>query len=114
VTISVQFLEGLEEEITEVSLRKRGNTRIVVLIFERMQAMEQLRSFTKGTDSLWLEDEEGQMQVFPSGIKFFFRNDDDLARVECAFEVTAEPIWERVMRFLERWAKTKGFEFGER
>jgi len=114
VTISVQFIEGLEETISEVSLRKRATTKVVVLIFERLQAMEKLRSFTQGSDSLWLRDEEGEIQVFPNGMKFFFRNDDDLAKVECSFEVGSDEILERVMRFLNRYAEANGFQFGSR
>ncbi|WP_218080701.1 photosystem II reaction center protein Psb28 [Anthocerotibacter panamensis] len=116
MAISVQFIQGLEEQISEISLRKARTTatRIVVLTFERLQAMERLRSFTQGSDSLWLEDEEGEIQVFPSGMKFFFRNDDDLAKVECTFEVTSEEVFERVMRFLNRWAEANGFQYNAR
>ncbi len=114
MTISVQFIQGLEETITEISLRKIKQTgmRVVVLVFERMQAMENMRSFTAGSDSLWLRDEEGELQVFPKGMKFYFKNDDDLARVECSFEVHSDDLFARVMRFLERYAAANGFEFG--
>jgi photosystem II Psb28-2 protein len=116
VTISVQFIRGLNEEITGVSLRQRKDSpsKIVMLLFERCQAMEKLRSFTNGVDSLWLEDEEGEIQVFPSGIKFFFRNDDDLAKVECSVELRTATEYERVMRFLHRYAEANGFQFESR
>jgi len=116
VTISVQFIRGLDEEISGVSLRQRKDSpnKIVMLLFERCQAMEKLRSFTNGVDSLWLEDEEGEIQVFPSGIKFFFRNDDDLAKVECSIELRTELEYERVKRFLHRYAEAHGFQFESR
>jgi photosystem II Psb28-2 protein len=109
-------MRGLDEEISGVSLRKRKDSpnKIVMLLFERCQAMEKLRSFTNGTDSLLLEDEEGEIQVFPSGIKFFFRNDDDLAKVECSVELRTEEEYERVMRFLHRYADAHGFQFEAR
>jgi len=116
VTLSVQFIEGLEEEISGISLRRNkvSGKKSVVIIFERLQAMEKLRSFTKGSDSLWLRDEEGDMQVFPSGMKFFFFNDDDLAKVECSFDVQSDEVLERVLRFFNRYAEANGLQFGEK
>ncbi|MGA7954570.1 MAG: photosystem II reaction center protein Psb28 [Gloeobacterales cyanobacterium] len=116
MTISVQFIQGLEEEITGVSLRQRKDSpnKIVVLVFDRIQAIEKLRSFTNGVDNLWLVDEEGQIQVFPSGIKFFYRNDDDLVKAECSIELRSEEEFERVMRFLHHYAEAHGFQFESR
>jgi photosystem II Psb28-2 protein len=37
--------------------------------------------------------------------------DDELSKVECTFEVEAEDIFERVMRFLNRYAEENGFEY---
>lgn len=113
MTISVQFIEGLNEEITEVSLRKRRNsdTKIVVLIFDRLQATEKLRSFSNNINQLSLKDEEGEIQVVPSGIKFLSVDETDFSRVECSFEVESEENFERVMRFLHRYAEENGFEF---
>ncbi|MBW4497957.1 MAG: photosystem II reaction center protein Psb28 [Oscillatoria princeps RMCB-10] len=111
--VSVQFIDGLDEEISEISLRKRRNssTKIVILIFERLQAMEKGRSFTNRIDTLYFRDEEGEIQVTPSGIKFFFADDDDFSKAECSFEVNSEPAFERVMRFFNRYAEANGFEF---
>ncbi|NEN91001.1 MAG: photosystem II reaction center protein Psb28, partial [Okeania sp. SIO3H1] len=67
MTVSVEFIEGLNEKITEVSLRKRRNsdTKIVVLMFDRLQATESFRSFTNKINKLWLKDEEGNIEVAP-------------------------------------------------
>ena len=113
MTVSVQFIEGFDEEIKEVSLRKRrsSETKIVVLIFDRLQATESLRSFTNKINQLWLKDEEGEIQVTPSGIKFLSADETDFSRVECSFEVESEENFARVMRFLHRYAEANGFEF---
>ena len=113
MSVSVQFIEGLNEKITEVSLRKRRNsdTKIVVLIFEHLQATESFRSFTNTINTLWLKDEEGNIKVSPSGIKFLSADESDFSKVECSFEVESEEIFERVMRFLHRYAEANGFEF---
>jgi photosystem II Psb28-2 protein len=110
---SVQFIEGLDEEITGVSLRKNrnSNTNIVVLIFERLQAMERLRAFRNQITNLWLKDDDGNIKVTPSGIKFFYAGDDDIEKMECSFEVESEELLERVMQFLHRYAQDHGFEY---
>ncbi|MGB3512014.1 MAG: photosystem II reaction center protein Psb28 [Microcoleaceae cyanobacterium] len=113
MTVSVQFIEGLNEEITGVSLRKRRNSevKIVVLMFDRLQATESFRSFTNKINKLWLKDEEGDIEVAPSGIKFLSADETDFSKVECSFEVESEEKFERVMRFLHRYAEANGFEF---
>lgn len=113
MSVSVQFINGLNEEISEISLRKGRDSgkKIVVLSFERVQAMEKGRSFVNKIDTLSLQDEEGEIQVIPNGMKFHFVDDDNLSKAECSFEVNSDEAWERVMRFLHRYAEAHGFEF---
>ncbi|MCT7982662.1 photosystem II reaction center protein Psb28 [Laspinema sp. A4] len=113
VSVSVQFIKGLDEELGGISLRKGRNsgTKTVVLLFERVQAMEKGRSFINKIETLNLSDEEGEIQVIPNGMKFQFVDDDNLSQAECSFEVTSDEAWERVMRFLHRYADAHGFEF---
>ncbi len=115
VSVSVQFIKGLDEEIGGISLRKgrSSGTKTVVLFFERVQAMEKGRSFVNKIETLNLCDEEGEIQVVPNAMKFHFINDDNLSQAECSFEVNSDEAWERVMRFLHRYADEQGFEFQE-
>jgi photosystem II Psb28-2 protein len=114
MSVSVQFIQGLDEEISGISLRKRRDTgtKMVVLFFERVAAIEKGRSFVNQVDKLFLRDEEGEIQVSPNGIKFTFVDDDTLSQAECSFDVHSE-AWERVMRFFHRYADVHGFEFSE-
>lgn len=113
MAVSVQFIKGLDEEISGISLRKgrQSGTKSVVFLFERVQAMEKGRSFINKIETLSLCDEEGEIQVIPNGMKFQFVDDDNLSQAECSFEVNTEEAWERVMRFLHRYADAHGFEF---
>lgn len=113
MAISVQFIAGLDEEISEVSLRQRPgfSGKIVVLKFKRLQAIERLRAYRNQINKILLHDEEGDIQVTPHGVKFFFVGDDDLSQVECTFEVETESAFERVMRFLHRYADAHGFQY---
>jgi photosystem II Psb28-2 protein len=115
MTATVQFIEGLDEELSNISLRKRRDTgvKIVVLFFDQVKAIENVRSFTNKIDIMWLRDEEGDIQVTPKGIKFKFGEDEEnpMAEAECSFEVSSDEEWERVMRFLHRYAEDHGFEF---
>jgi len=113
--VSVQFIEGLEEEISGVSLRKNrfSAKKTVVLMFKQVQALEKGRSFTNKIENLWLRDEEGTIQVYPNGVKFVFVDDDNLSAAECSFDVEGEEVFARVMRFLHRYAEVHGFSFQE-
>lgn len=110
---SVQFIEGLDEENTGISLRKKqdSNTKIIVLIFKKLQAMERLRAFRNQITHLWLKDDEGNIKVTPSGIKFIYVGDDEIEKIECSFEVESEESLERVMQFLHGYADDHGFEY---
>jgi photosystem II Psb28-2 protein len=112
MSASIQFIEGLDEEISSISLRKRrsSDTKIVVLFFQRLAAIEKAHSFTNKIEVLLLRDEEGDIQVSPSSIKFSF-DDDELAKAECSFEVDSNAAWDRVMRFFHRYAGSHNLEF---
>lgn len=110
---SVQFIQGIEEEISKISIRKRRDSgvKVFVLTFDRVQAAERLRAYSNQIQGLWLRDEEGAIQATPHHVKFLFVGDDDLAKVECSFEVNSDQEFDRVMRFLNRYAEVHGFEF---
>ena len=114
---SIQFFAGIFEELSQISLRREVRTgrRIVVMVFRQLQALEEFNSFTKPSlNSLLLTDDEGEIRVTPSGTKFIFGGDegDELQRVECQFVVEQDEHWERVMRFLHRYAEANGMEYG--
>jgi photosystem II Psb28-2 protein len=113
VSATIQFIDGLDEELGGVSLRKRrdSNTKIVVLVFNQLKAIERLRAYRKQISHLWLRDDEGEIRVSPTGVKFFYIEDDELSKAECSFEVESEDVFERVMRFLHRYADEHGFEY---
>jgi photosystem II Psb28-2 protein len=114
----VEFFEGVYEEISNVSLRRDRATgdRRVVLIFERMAAIERFQSFrSQFSKALKLTDSEGVITIEPSGVKFIFSGPegDDLKQVECTLEIDREDHWERFMRFMHRYAEANGMAYGE-
>lgn len=117
-TPSIQFFEGLSEELSNVSLRKNPNSgiRSVLMSFKSLKALEKFNSFTKKfSNSLNLSDQEGVISVEPSSVKFIFSGPegDDLERVDCKFEIEQEDQWERFMRFMNRYAEANGMAYGE-
>ena len=117
-TPSIQFFAGIFEELSNVSLRREVRTgkRIVLMIFDRLQAISGFNSFTKPSlNSMLLTDEEGEINVTPSFTRFIFGGDegDELQRVECKFEIEQDEHWERFMRFMHRYAEANGMEYGE-
>lgn len=116
---SIQFFEGLSEELSGVSLRRDRATgiRTMILMFDKLASIERFNSFRKRfNNNLQLTDEEGMITVEPSGVQFIFGGPegDDLQRVECKIEIDREDHWERLMRFMHRYADANGMEYGER
>ncbi len=119
VTPSIEFFQGVPEELSGVSLRRNKNTgvRNVVMFFESLNALGQFNSFTKGpAQNLRLIDSEGEILVTPSSLKMIFGGDDgdELKQVKCTFEIEADSHWERFTRFMDRYAEANGMEYGEK
>ncbi len=116
---TIEFYSGVPEELTGISLRRNRATgnRIMVLAFQQLNAVERFNSFTqKFNKALKLTDEEGDISIEPSSVQFVFGGGegDDLQRVECKLEVDREEHWERLMRFMHRYAEANGMEYGEK
>jgi photosystem II Psb28-2 protein len=116
-TPSIQFFAGIDEELSNVSLRRnRTGKRIVLMIFEQLKAIEGLNSFTKQSlNYMRLTDEEGEINITPSSVQFVFggAEGDELQRVECKFEIEQDECWNRFMRFMHRYAQANGMAYGE-
>ncbi|MFQ4144038.1 photosystem II reaction center protein Psb28 [Chlorogloeopsis sp. ULAP02] len=118
ITPSIQFFAGIDEQLSNVSLR-RGRTsgnRSVLMIFNQLKAIEGLNSFTKQSlNSMRLTDEEGEINVTPSSVQFVFggAEGDELQRVECKFEIEQDDYWDRFMRFMHRYAEANDMAYGE-
>ena len=115
---SIQFFEGISEELDDVSLRRNRSTgvRTVLMTFRVLRSIERFQSYTnRFAKALLLIDSEGNISVTPSSTRFIFGSPegDDLQRVECAFEIEGDEHWERFMRFMQRYAKANGMEYGE-
>ncbi len=117
-TPSIQFFEGISEELSNVSLRRNRNSgvRTVLMTFNTIKALEKFNSFTKRfSNSMLLTDEEGSISVEPSSVQFLFGGPegDQLNRMECQFEIEQEDHWERFMRFMNRYADANGMGYSE-
>lgn len=117
-TPSIQFFEGISEELSNVSLRRNRNSgaRSVLMTFNSLNALEKFNSFTKrSSNSMVLTDQEGVISVEPSSIQFLFggAEGNELQRVECTFEISQEDHWERFMRFMNRYAEANGMAYSD-
>ena len=115
---SIEFFDGLSEELSRISLRRdrATGTRIVIMEFDELQAINRFNSFTKRfNQAILLRDEEGNIEIEPAGLQFIFGGPegDDLQRVECKLELDREDHWERLMRFMHRYADANGMSYGE-
>ncbi|HEY9620757.1 MAG TPA: photosystem II reaction center protein Psb28 [Crinalium sp.] len=117
-TPTIQFFEGLNEELSDVSLRRNRNTgaRTVLMTFKQLKAIERFQSYTKRfKKALHLIDSEGDILIEPDSLQILFGgpDGDDLVRVDCTFEIQQDDHWERFMRFMHRYAEANGMEYGE-
>jgi photosystem II Psb28-2 protein len=116
-TPSIQFFDGIDEFLDDVSLRRNRSTgeRIVVMAFRKLRALDRFNSFrAQSANVMKLIDSEGVIMVTPSYTKFFFGGEDggEFEKLECAFEIS-EQYWERFLQFMERYAEAHGMEYGE-
>jgi photosystem II Psb28-2 protein len=116
---TIEFFEGLTEDLFQVSLRKSKTTgvRNVLMTFKRLKAIERFQSFTTRTyGDLRLIDEEGIISVQPSSMKFIFGGDegDEIQRVECGFELGEPEHWDRFTRFMNRYAESNGMGYQDK
>lgn len=115
---TVEFYDGIAEEISNVSLRQNPSTgsATAVLMFERLRSIEKFQSFrSRFSKALKLTDEEGVITAEPTGIKFIFGGPegDDLKRVDCTLDIDRDDHWQRFMRFMHRYADAYGLAYGE-
>ena len=116
---TIEFFEGLPEELSDVSLRRNRQTgdRIVLMIFERLQAIDRFNSFRREfRKALRLRDAEGVIEVEPEGVKMVFGGDegDELRWVECKFAIGRDDHFERFMRFMNRYAAANGMAYEDK
>ena len=116
---SIEFFQGVAEDLSGVSLRRNKKTgvRNVLMMFDRLNALERFNSFTKGSaQNLILTDSEGKITVRPNSLKMIFGGDEgnELKRVNCIFEIESDSHWERFNRFMQRYAEANDLEFGQR
>jgi photosystem II Psb28-2 protein len=117
-TPSIEFFEGISEDLSDVSLRQNRatGTRSVLMVFKALRSIERFRSYTnRFAKALLLTDTEGKISIEPSSIKFIFGGPegDDLQRVECRFEIDQTEHWDRFMRFMHRYAEANDMTYGE-
>jgi photosystem II Psb28-2 protein len=115
---SIQFFDGIHEELDDVSLRQNRSTgvRSVLMLFRQLKSIEQFNSYRhKFSGAMKLIDAEGEIQVEPSSVKFYFGGPegDDFDRLECRFDIDQDDHWERFMRFMNRYAEANGMGYGE-
>ncbi|MGI0489049.1 photosystem II reaction center protein Psb28 [Pantanalinema rosaneae CENA516] len=115
---SIQFFDGVPENLDDVSLRRNRSTgiRSVLMTFKHLNSISQFNSFRyRFSGCMKLIDDEGEISVEPASVKFYFKGDDgdDFDRLECRFDLDRDDHWERFLRFMNRYAEANGMEYGE-
>lgn len=117
-TPSIQFFEGISENLSGISFRRNRSTgiRSILMTFKGLRSIERFQSYTnRFAGGMLLKDSEGDINIEPASVRFVFGGPegDDLERVECVLEVDREDYWQRLMRFMERYAEANDMVYGE-
>jgi photosystem II Psb28-2 protein len=115
---SIEFFDGISEELENVSLRRNPATglRSVKFTFHTLKALQQGNSFIKRSfNTLQLIDSEGTISVAPKSTKLFWggEENDELKRFEFVFEIERDDHWERFMEFMNRYSEANDLTFAE-
>ena len=113
---SIQIFAGVPEELSGISLR-RGKTsgkRSAVLMFDKLESLKHFLSFRQRShNAVHFIDEEGDLFIEPTGVRFLYGGPEgeDLRRVECKIELDRDEHWDRLMRFLNRYAEANDMAY---
>lgn len=101
----VQLFKDLPEKVSSISVKR--DTNVAVMRFQTLASLAHFSGRTKGSGPvLHLLDTEGNMLIRPTCIKLVYHKSEGtgLKSVECELEVDKGDHWERLMRFLQRYA----------
>jgi photosystem II Psb28-2 protein len=115
---SIEFFDGISEELENVSLRRNPSTglRSVKFTFQTLKALNRGNSFIKRSfNTMRLIDSDGTISVAPTSTKLFWggEENDELKRFEFVFEIDRDDHWERFMGFMGRYSAANDLIFAE-
>ncbi|KKI98117.1 photosystem II reaction center protein Psb28 [Prochlorothrix hollandica] len=105
---SIQFIRGVDEEVSDVRLTrsKDGRTGQAIFYFDSPRALsEELKQEILG---MFLVDEEGELVSRQVNAKFV---NGQPKGIEAVYVMKSSSQWDRFMRFMERYAKANGLDF---
>lgn len=106
----VQIFEDLPEKVSSVSLKNDSSTgkNVAVMRFQALASLAHFLGLRKCVANfLHLMDTEGDILIQPTCIKMIYDGPEEsnLKSVECELEVEQADRWERLVRFMQRYAK---------
>lgn len=114
----VQIFEDLPEKMSSASLKNAPptDTNVAVMRFQSLASLAHFLCFKKSAGCpLHLIDDEGDILVQPVCIAMVYDGPEGkaLKSVECKLEVDQGDHWERLVRFMRRYAEANGMVCGE-
>jgi photosystem II protein len=113
VSAEIQFIKGIDEDVVpdiKLTRSKDGMTGTATFVFDQpsfliASAEPQAQGEITG---MFMVDEEGEIATTDVNAKFI---NGKPKIVEAVFVMRDPPTWDRVMRFLERYAESHGLGF---
>ena len=107
----IQFIKGLDEKILpDVRLTRScdGTTGTATFRFKNSNIMYKNTAKKSEIIEMSLIDEEGILETKDITVRFISGKPE---AIECIYIMKNSEAWDRFMRFMERYAKTKGLIF---
>jgi len=113
----VQIFKDIPEKVNSVSLGRdlSTGTYVAVMRFQTLPSLAHFRCFERRSgNTLHLIDTEGEILLEPF-IKMLYGGPEgeDIRSVECKLEIDQDAHWERLIRFMHRYAEANGLAFRE-
>jgi photosystem II Psb28-2 protein len=114
---TIEFFDGISEELSDVSLRLDRVTgdQVVLLKFQKIRSLAQFQSFTKSSSNvIHLKDDEGDITITPSATRLVFGGSEgeDIKGLEVECEIHESAHLDRFMRFMDRYAQANDMVYG--
>ena len=113
----VQLFRDVPEKVNSVTLKRdlSTGTYVAVMRFQTLASLAHFRCFgRRSAKALHLIDTEGEILIEPF-IKMLYGGPEgeDIRGIECKLEIDQDTLWERLMRFVHRYADANGLTFRE-
>ena len=107
----IQFILGLSEKVlpdVRLTRSRDGSTGTATFIFKSPNILDKRTTRIGEITGMYLIDEEGTLETRDVNAKFIRGKPE---AIECIYIMKSPEVWDRFIRFMERYGETNGLVF---